>query len=40
MGAVKMADAPLWAVVVGSLLGMGGTIVGVIGATIRDTAQR
>ena len=36
----KMADASLWPVVVGGLLGVGGTLVGVIGTTIRDAAQQ
>ena len=35
-----MTDASLWPVVVGGLLGMGGTIVGVIGTTVRDAAQQ
>jgi len=32
------ADTSLWPVVVGGLLGVGGTLVGVIGTTIRDVA--
>jgi hypothetical protein len=35
-----MADTSLWPVVVGGLLGVGGTMVGVIGTTIRDVAQQ
>jgi hypothetical protein len=35
-----MADTSLWPVVVGGLLGVGGTVVGVIGTTIRDVAQQ
>jgi hypothetical protein len=36
-----MADTSLWPVLVGGLLGVGGTLVGVIGTTIRDaTLQR
>ena len=35
-----MADTSLWPVVVGGLLGVGGTIVAVIGTTIRDIAQQ
>ena len=34
-----MADTSLWPVVVGGL-GVGGTMVGVIGTTIRDVAQQ
>ena len=33
-------DTSLWPVVVGGLLGVGGTMVGVIGTTIRDAAQQ
>ena len=36
----SMADTSLWPVIVGGLLGMSGTMVGVIGATIRDAAQQ
>ena len=41
-GDLKMdgSDASLWPVALGGLLGMGGTMVGVIGATIRDGAQQ
>jgi hypothetical protein len=35
-----MADTSLWPVVVGGLLGVGGTMVGMIGTTIRDVAQQ
>jgi hypothetical protein len=35
-----MADTSLWPVVVGGLLGVGGSLVGVIGTTIRDVAQQ
>jgi hypothetical protein len=35
-----MADTSLWPVVVGGLLGVGGTMVGVIGTTIRDAARQ
>jgi hypothetical protein len=35
-----MADTSLWPVVVGGLLGEEGTVVGVIGTTIRDVAQQ
>jgi hypothetical protein len=33
-------DTSLWPVIVGGLLGVGGTMVGVIGTTIRDVAQQ
>jgi hypothetical protein len=36
----KMADTSLWPVVVGGLLGVGGTLVGVIGTTFREAAQQ
>lgn len=35
-----MADGSLWPVVAGGLLGVGGTVVGMIGTTIRDAAQQ
>jgi hypothetical protein len=35
-----MADTSLWPVIVGGLLGVGGTLVGVFGTTIRDAAQQ
>jgi hypothetical protein len=34
-----MADTSLWPIVVGGLIGVGGTLVGVVGTTIRDTVQ-
>jgi hypothetical protein len=36
----RMADTSLWPVVVGGLLTVGGTMVGLIGTTIRDVAQQ
>jgi hypothetical protein len=33
-------DTSLWPVVVGGLLALGGTMVGVIGTTIRGVAQQ